>query len=69
MNITVGQGLNFPDTSFLDSVLSVAQVTSDVHYVREQYRLSSSSSSSSSMSLSRLLMASSAAALLACNKL
>ena len=60
MNITVGQGLNFPDTSFLDSVLSVAQVTSDVHYVREQYRLSSrssSSSSSSSMSLSRLLMA------------
>lgn len=82
MNITVEQELNFPDTSFLTSVLSVAQVTSPLHYAREHHKLDttssnnshgnnsntdSSKSSSSNTPLSRLLMASSAAAMLDCN--
>ena len=47
MNISVEQGLNFPDTSFLISVLSVAQVTSPLHYTREHHRVSTTSSNNS----------------------
>lgn len=55
MNITVEQELSFPDTSFLTSVLSVAQVTSCLHYISDHHRsrtVSSNSSSNSSNSSS-----------------
>ena len=46
MNITVEQELSFPDTSFLTSVLSVAQVTSRLHFVRDHHSSSTVSSNS-----------------------
>lgn len=38
MNITIEQELNFPDPTFLTSVLSVAQVKSHLHSICERHK-------------------------------